>query len=320
MKKINLLLILLLAFSVAATKSDAQVFSVGVSIRVGPPAIPVYVQPDCPVDGYLWVPGYWAYGDYGYYWVPGYWAAPPMVGYLWTPGYWGYAGGIYGWNAGYWGPNVGFYGGVNYGFGYGGVGYVGGGWVGGHFRYNTAVSHVNTTIIHNTYIDRTVVHENGSRVSYNGGPGGVSARPSAAEMQAAHERHVAATSSQLQHQRTAGQDRNQYASVNHGRPANAAVARTTAYHPANTAASLSHSTAMNRRTTPAAHTTHTVNRPATAARHTTSPSHTMSRPATVHHTAPSHPAMHSAPHPVAHAAPHGGEAPRGGGGGEHHPR
>ena len=26
-------------------------------------------------------------------------------------------------NAGYWGPHVGFYGGINYGYGYGGVGY-----------------------------------------------------------------------------------------------------------------------------------------------------------------------------------------------------
>ena len=186
MKKINLLLILLLALSVTATTSHAQVISVGVSIRVGPPVIPVYVQPACPVDGYLWVPGYWSYGDDGYYWVPGYWAEPPMVGYLWTPGYWGYAGGIYGWHGGYWGTHIGFYGGVNYGFGYGGVGYGGGGWVGGHFRYNTAVTNVNTTIVHNTYIDRTVVNNTTvNRVSYNGGPGGVNARPTPAEAQAA---------------------------------------------------------------------------------------------------------------------------------------
>src|SRR6202035_2556668 len=52
--------------------SRAQV-AVGVSIRLGPPAIPVYEQPPCPVEGYLWTPGYWAYGDAGYYWVPGVW-------------------------------------------------------------------------------------------------------------------------------------------------------------------------------------------------------------------------------------------------------
>ena len=29
------------------------------------PRSPVYVQPACPVEGYLWTPGYWAYGDDG---------------------------------------------------------------------------------------------------------------------------------------------------------------------------------------------------------------------------------------------------------------
>ena len=63
MKKTNLLLILILAISSVAIKADAQAISIGVSIRVGPPVIPVYVQPACPTDGYLWVPGYWSYGD-----------------------------------------------------------------------------------------------------------------------------------------------------------------------------------------------------------------------------------------------------------------
>ena len=43
---------------------------------------------------------------------------PPAVGLLWTPGYWGFNNGIYAFNRGYWGPHVGFYGGINYGFGY----------------------------------------------------------------------------------------------------------------------------------------------------------------------------------------------------------
>src|SRR6202012_4138696 len=142
---------LMLAVCLAVGSTKAQI-SVGVSVRIAPPALPVYEQPPCPVDGYLWVPGYWAYDDVdGYYWVPGYWSAPPTVGFLWTPGYWGFAAGVYGWHAGYWGPHVGFYGGVNYGYGYGGVGFGGGQWVGGHFSYNTAVANVNTTVIHNTY-------------------------------------------------------------------------------------------------------------------------------------------------------------------------
>src|SRR5271154_4921622 len=89
---------------------------IGVSVNFGPPALPVYEQPLCPTDGYLWTPGYWAYGSAGYYWVNGAWMAPPQEGFLWTPGYWGYSDGLYVFNAGYWGSTVGFYGGVNYGF------------------------------------------------------------------------------------------------------------------------------------------------------------------------------------------------------------
>src|SRR6185437_12756128 len=237
MKKTIVSIIFILAASVLAVKqADAQFFSVGVSLRVGPPMIPVYVQPPCPVEGYIWVPGYWAYDDdYGYFWVPGYWAEPPEVGYLWTPGYWGYVGGIYSWHSGYWGPHVGFYGGVNYGCGYYGSGYAGGAWVGGRFRYNTAVTNVNTTVVHNTYVDRTVVRNGGgNRVSYNGGPGGISARPNSMQEAALRDRHVQATSAQLSQQHNASIDRNQFASVNHGRPSHMAVQRPTAYHPENT--------------------------------------------------------------------------------------
>src|SRR5580692_10186748 len=158
------------------TASSAGVF---LSIRIAPPALQVYQQPLCPVDGYLWNPGYWGYGNSGYYWIPGVWVAPPQAGFLWTPGYWGYSNGLYAFNAGYWGPTVGFYGGVNYGFGYGGSGFEGGRWRGGHFAYNTSVSRVNTTVIHNTYVQN--VRANNNHISFNGGPGGTSARPSSAE-------------------------------------------------------------------------------------------------------------------------------------------
>ena len=49
---------------------------------------------------------------------------------LWTPGYWDWDDGLYIWHEGYWGPEVGFYGGVDYGFGYPGVGFYGGYWHG----------------------------------------------------------------------------------------------------------------------------------------------------------------------------------------------
>jgi hypothetical protein len=165
-----------LVLSLLPTVATAGVF---LSINIAPPALQVYQQPICPTDGYLWTPGYWGYGNAGYYWIPGAWVAPPQSGFLWTPGYWGFSNGLYAFNAGYWGPTVGFYGGVNYGFGYGGNGFDGGRWQGGHFSYNTAVSRVNTTVIHNTYSQNVSYGSN--RTSFNGGPGGISARPSSAE-------------------------------------------------------------------------------------------------------------------------------------------
>jgi hypothetical protein len=145
------------------------------------------------------------------------WVAPPQPGFLWTPGYWGFVGGIYRWHAGYWGPHVGYYGGINYGFGYGGVGFYGGRWEGGVFRYNTAVWRVGPGF-HGVYEDRTVIRNpNINRVSFNG-PGGVVATPTAEERIAMNERHLQRTSDQISHQRFASQDHGNWASENHGSP------------------------------------------------------------------------------------------------------
>src|SRR6185437_11910163 len=117
--------------------------AIDISINIAPPPLPVYEQPPLPGPGYMWSPGYWAYDPAdGYYWVPGTWVEPPEVGLLWTPGYWAFVGGAYAWNAGYWGPTVGFYGGVDYGFGYTGRGFYGGRWDHGHFAYNRAAWNV----------------------------------------------------------------------------------------------------------------------------------------------------------------------------------
>jgi uncharacterized membrane protein YgcG len=134
---IALLVVGTLAF--AAAPASARVF---VSVGFAPPLIPVYEQPLAPAYGYIWTPGYWAYGDNGYYWVDGAWVDPPYVGALWTPGYWGYGGDAYLWHAGYWGRNIGYYGGINYGFGYFGTGFYGGYWNGGRFFYNGAYNHI----------------------------------------------------------------------------------------------------------------------------------------------------------------------------------
>ena len=192
MKLRHLLAVLLLGV-LPATAAHAGVF-----ISIAPPPLVTYEQPLCPTEGYLWTPGYWAY-DYDagdYYWVNGLWVPPPQVGYLWTPGYWGYGGGGYAFNAGYWGPTVGFYGGINYGYGYGGDGYYGGRWDGGVFRYNTAITRVNTRVVHNTYVNRSVIHNaTTSRASFNG-RGGVNAHPNAAQSAAARGAHIPPTAAQ----------------------------------------------------------------------------------------------------------------------------
>ncbi len=226
MKRIFKSIVLLAAFLILTSELYAQV-SIGLSIRIAPPALPVYAQPACPADGYIWTPGYWAYGDSGYYWVPGVWVRPPRVGVLWTPGYWGFDSGIYVFHAGYWGPHVGFYGGINYGFGYSGVGFGGGIWAGNVFRYNTAVTNVNRTVIRNTYVNNTVINNTtiNNRTSFNG-RGGVDARPSREEQRIMNDNnHLQATSQQLSHQDRARQDRGQLASANNGRPANMAMDR-----------------------------------------------------------------------------------------------
>jgi hypothetical protein len=190
-----------------------------ISIRSAPPPLPIYEQPYCPGDGYIWVPGYWAYGPNGYFWVPGIWEMAPEVGWLWTPGYWGWSNDVYIWHSGYWGRHIGFYGGINYGYGYGGVGYEGGYWNNRTFYYNSAVTHVNVTVVQNTY--QSAVVENSSTktvVSYNGGAGGTAAKPLDKELIAAKDPHIAVTPGQKQHVKAAGSNRELLASFNHGHP------------------------------------------------------------------------------------------------------
>jgi WXXGXW repeat (2 copies) len=197
--------------------------AVAVSIITAPPPLPVYEQPLCPGPGYIWTPGYWAYaGDY--YWVPGTWVLPPVVGLVWTPGYWGYDGQRYVWNAGYWGPHVGYYGGINYGFGYSGSGYEGGYWDNGVFFYNSAVTKVDTALITHTYNKTVVNTATVNNVSFNGS-GGTTVQPTAEELTWSQEKHASPTALQVKHQRAAGTNRALFASVNHGTPLIAATAK-----------------------------------------------------------------------------------------------
>jgi hypothetical protein len=208
-----------------------------ISVNFAPPALPVYAQPVIPDDGYIWTPGYWAYGPEGYFWVPGVWVLPPEPGLLWTPPYWGFADGVYGFHEGYWGPTVGFYGGINYGFGYTGVGFAGGYWRGGAFFYNRAVGNFGGAHITNVYTQNVTVI-NHTTVAYNGGPGGIGARPTPEQMRSMNQPHVQPTTEQRSHQTFAAQNRSQLASVNHGNPAVRAAATPASFraNPTNPAA------------------------------------------------------------------------------------
>ena len=214
------LLIAALVLALPVKSSAGIIFSV----TIAPPPLPVYEQPLCPGEGYIWTPGYWAYGDFGYFWVPGTWVLVPEPGFLWTPGYWGWGDGVFIFHEGYWGPYVGFYGGIVYGFGYEGVGYEGGYWNRGVFFYNRSVNNVrNVTNVYN----KTVIVNNTTvnNVSYNGGAGGVAARPTPAEEAAMRERHFPPSRVQTQHLQTASTNRQLYESANHGKPPIAATAR-----------------------------------------------------------------------------------------------
>ena len=208
--------------------STAAFSQVAITVNFAPPPLPVYEQPVCPGEGYIWTPGFWAYdADFDdYYWVPGTWVLAPEAGLLWTPPYWAWNGSAFEFYDGYWGPQVGFYGGIVYGFGYFGVGYEGGYWQGRTFYYNRAVTNVNVTVIHNVY-NKTVVnnYRNVTRVSYNGGSGGINARPTPEQEAAARERRASLTSAQTQNRQAARSDQQFRASSNHGKPPVAATDR-----------------------------------------------------------------------------------------------
>ena len=190
-----------------------------------PPPLPEYDQPPIPAPGYYWTPGYWAWNNYDYYWVPGAWVEPPQPGLLWTPGYWAFVGGVYAFRPGYWGERVGFYGGIDYGFGYAGAGYQGGRWDNGRFFYNTTVNNIAGAHVTNVYNQPIVRNATVNRASFNGGAGGVIAKPTSEDMLAAKEPRVRPTRLQVDQARVAGMRREQFESANRGKPAIAATER-----------------------------------------------------------------------------------------------
>jgi hypothetical protein len=206
------------ASALLAISAHAQL-AVDISVNTAPPPLPVYDQPPVPGPDYIWTPGYWAWDPdvADYYWVPGEWVTAPSPGLLWTPAWWGWDSGVYRFHAGYWGPHVGFYGGINYGFGYTGAGFEGGQWRDGHFAYNQSVTNVHNTSITNVY-NKTVVVNNQTRVSYNGGPSGVHAQPTPEQIAAEHETHMPPTAGQTHGWEEAHGNKAMFVKANHGTP------------------------------------------------------------------------------------------------------
>jgi hypothetical protein len=84
---------------------------------------------------------------------------------------------------------------------------------------------VNVTNIHNVYNTTVINQTTVNRVSYNGGNGGVTARPTAQDEAAAHERHVPPPAAQAQHVQAARSNPELRASANKGKPPVAATAK-----------------------------------------------------------------------------------------------
>ncbi len=271
--------------------AHAQI-DVTVSAPIAPPLLPIYAQPPIPGPGYLWVPGYWAWDGTEYYWVPGYWEQPPTIGYYWTPGYWAWdnADNDYVFYAGYWGPTVGYYGGIDYGFGYTGEGYHGGYWRNDQFYYNRGVNNLGTTHVASFF---NQVPPPTSHVSFNGGNGGTTVRPTEAQLALARGRRMGPTAEQVRHQEAASRIASLRYNANHGHPPIAAVARANEFHGAHIAGAAAIGAAAGGAA--AAHLAHGQRPPAAAQRGAAELAHAGTHPqgpAEARHLAHAGPAMH----------------------------
>ena len=189
-----------------------------------PPPLFDYGQPPAPAPLYIWCPGYWAHGRGDYFWVPGRWVLAPFYGALWTPPYWDWEGDDYVFHPGYWGTHIGYYGGVDYGFGYIGIGFFGGYWGGNNFFYNRNVTIINEATISTVY-NRPVVYKGvqytthpANYTSYNGGAHGLKVRPTPGELAAAREQHMPETFAQTRFRQMAVHMRGSSYSENQGHP------------------------------------------------------------------------------------------------------
>ena len=82
---------------------------------------------------------------------------------------------------------------------------------------------VNTTVVRNVYERRVTNFTPVNRISYNGGNGGSISGLIGSEAMAMRARRMGPAPAQVQYQREAAANREQFAAVNHGRPSVAAA-------------------------------------------------------------------------------------------------
>ena len=151
---------------------DYAMAQISVSITLAPPALPVYEQPVLVEEGGIWAPGYWAYNQDGYFWVPGHLGAATRSRAALDTRVLGMGQRRLRLERRLLGRNGWILRRHRLRFRLFRTRLSGGHWQGQQFYYNTAVSHVNVTNIHNTYTQRIVNNITVNRVSFNGGTGG----------------------------------------------------------------------------------------------------------------------------------------------------
>ena len=173
----------------------------GISAEEAPPPLPEYDQPPIPAPGYIWTPGYWA-GTTSI--IIGCRVAGGAAGggHLLDASLLGLLQRSLLFIGGYWGSASVSTGASTMAMVMAAVASRAARWDHGAFYYNRAVTNLRGATITNVY-EKNVVISNRDWVSYNGGRGGLTLRPTAEEEAAAREPHRLLMQWQTQHVRAA---------------------------------------------------------------------------------------------------------------------